>query len=1032
MSSLILPLAGGAIGAAIPGVGFAVGWAAGSLLGSLTASGQNVDGPRPGALRSISANYGKDRPLVAGCVRYPGTVIWNADPEIIAVEEEQGGKGGPSNTVTTYERYLTFAVGFGSHLAPDLDIVGFRKIWLNGKLKYNAGDDADIETIIASNRAAKEIDFYTGAFDQDPDPDIQADQGVANTQRYADEAYIKFKRLPLKEYGNQFPNVEAEVVAVGGTVGPRKLAGGTTSVELATYPVVFYADETVRVGDAADLTKLAVNVFDVNGISQGEDGLSEVDRWPAYLTAGLSENDKLSPAGYLNGVTVHIRNHQSPIENQDTIVLGAHYDNEAETYVWNGTLDELIPDNIYIYTALCSGDGKKLLITGNLTNIGGPTHYYVIGDGLEDSGSVEDGAFSSTIGVIGRTSYTKDRDVQACGFFEDDYKHVWTCEGNNLSILRIEDGILSSVTDLNPEFGVTARRSIYVKDGVAWVFAKATVSPYQSFYAVFTRKQGLSAGTTTLASITSAICRRAGYAAPDFNVSALTDEISGVLYGQNMTARAMLDPLRQAYFFDMVQLNGVDTFVKRGGAAIDTIEADELGAGVGSISEPLRHTIQQDPELPSTVVVNFLDIENDYQEGSKRFTFQDAVVTNVVTVNLTIAMTGTQAAQIAETLCINAWEERDKFSISLLNTHLSKNVTDVINIPVGNYTRKARIDRASYGSVMTLELVADSAEYTSQAVAADTSGNAQTVGLKGPTKAAYLDAPLLRNSDNYAGLYVGVHGYYDAWPGTQIFKSLDEGGSYAAIEAITQKATIGVATTVLADADPYEWDYSSTLRVKMSNGSLYSITKDDAIKGLNPILVGGEVLHFVNATDLGDDEYELDTFIRARRGTEWATSTHVAGETVVLLSETTLRRFEAVLNVERHYKAVTLGYNLPETTSQIITNTGVNLKPFRPVLITGSRDGTNNLTAGWQWQSRYIGAPLSSLPLFEDTESGEVDVLDGPGGAVLNTYPVSTDSFFYSDDDQIADGLTPGNPVTLKIYQISATVGRGYGTEVTL
>ena len=34
--------------------------------------------------------------------------------------------------------------------------------------------------------------------------------------------------------------------------------------------------------------------------------------------------------------------------------------------------------------------------------------------------------------------------------------------------------------------------------------------------------------------------------------------------------------------------------------------------------------------------------------------------------------------------------------------------------------------------------------------------------------------------------------------------------------------------------------------------------------------------------------------------------------------------------------------------------------------------------------------------------------------------------------NQITDGLTPGNPVTLNVYQLSATVGRGYALNGTV
>ena len=53
-------------------------------------------------------------------------------------------------------------------------------------------------------------------------------------------------------------------------------------------------------------------------------------------------------------------------------------------------------------------------------------------------------------------------------------------------------------------------------------------------------------------------------------------------------------------------------------------------------------------------------------------------------------------------------------------------------------------------------------------------------------------------------------------------------------------------------------------------------------------------------------------------------------------------------------------------------------------------------------------------------------------GDVVRTVATTTATVTYSAADQTSDGITPGDPVDVRIYQISATVGRGYPLEDTL
>jgi hypothetical protein len=114
------------------------------------------------------------------------------------------------------------------------------------------------------------------------------------------------------------------------------------------------------------------------------------------------------------------------------------------------------------------------------------------------------------------------------------------------------------------------------------------------------------------------------------------------------------------------------------------------------------------------------------------------------------------------------------------------------------------------------------------------------------------------------------------------------------------------------------------------------------------------------------------------------------------------------------------------------------------VNLTGTRDGSNNLTIGFIRRTRYGGQWLDGtgvVPLNETVEAYEIDILEAdwltrvrtiawtPGTYDANGNPTA----FYSAADQSADGYyTPGDPVRICIYQISSVVSRGFGTKKTV
>ena len=70
------------------------------------------------------------------------------------------------------------------------------------------------------------------------------------------------------------------------------------------------------------------------------------------------------------------------------------------------------------------------------------------------------------------------------------------------------------------------------------------------------------------------------------------------------------------------------------------------------------------------------------------------------------------------------------------------------------------------------------------------------------------------------------------------------------------------------------------------------------------------------------------------------------------------------------------------------------------------------------------------IPLSEESELYEVDILDG--STVVRTIKISSPTASYSAADQTTDFGSAQSSIDVKIYQLSAVVGRGYAAEAAV
>ena len=88
--------------------------------------------------------------------------------------------------------------------------------------------------------------------------------------------------------------------------------------------------------------------------------------------------------------------------------------------------------------------------------------------------------------------------------------------------------------------------------------------------------------------------------------------------------------------------------------------------------------------------------------------------------------------------------------------------------------------------------------------------------------------------------------------------------------------------------------------------------------------------------------------------------------------------------------------------------------------VRGTR-ASGDLAITWVRRTRIGGDSwdAAEVPLAEDEERYEIDILDGPD--VIRTLTATTPSATYTAADQTADFGAPQSSISLRIYQLSTT-----------
>lgn len=1044
-------LVGGVVGGAI---GFFTGGPTGALYGAQIGMGVGglidppkgpvLQGPKLSDLSQQTAGFGVPLPRYHGNMAGHGTVFWIEGGQLKARtrKESSGGKGGGGPEVKTTTYYATFALALADTTKTG-PIVGIRRIWTTTGLLYDAGSD-DIETIIASNEAARGFRVYRGTEDQMPDPRIEADLGVGNCPAWRGRAYIVFDDMELTSYGNSVAGVQVKVEVVG--------AGEYSNCPSRTQlPNMFPSNGALQLSIKYDNGTLLVGNGDVSPPrierwSLDGEFIEVVRELPAQV-AGFSFNlfSKNDPEAqlYRDG-TVRRVMRNGELSSSGFRVGGGHHPDLVSI----GDADYSI-SNIETWRLWKFRNGyleASYDFEASFTNFAigaSETHVYayVPTGPLPPRGEIWE--FDEDLNVTGHWPIGGTFGSNSTIFpWPVEHRVLWGAFGpgaSNITTLN-DDGTWNySCSQSGPWFSNAVNIKPAGIDHV-WYSRSATHSSNR-----WIRKNLLPLDTKPLSQIVlEEALQSAVLTEDDLDVSQLTQPVRGYRIASQTSIRAALEPLQAAWPFDIAQRGYKIHFIPRGQASVMTIPAADLDARpAGAQRNALLPVAREmDTQIPRRVEVQFADIDREYdtnQTDDERTTIESA---HKVTLELPIALTGAEAAGMPEVLLRMYWlERRDIGPFRLPPNYRALEAGDVITVEGGELgTLELRLTQVHLLSDGRLECMAKlnaAATYTPNAVAPDSTATPPALGVSGPSRYELLDIPLITDEFNRPGWFAAMCGYTAGWPGGLLYRTPDGGQTWTDLQGWVSPVTMGTCRTALPAGRTDIVDASSVLQVDLLAGDLSSITLESLYNGGNLLAIGApgrwEIVAVATVEQQADGSYVLTDFLRGMFGTEWAASLHQAGDAVVALRDVDVAWIgmsSATIGQPLGYRGITSGKAIDSDTTREITYTGVNLKPLSPVYLNGSRHpSTRDWTLTWTRRTRVSPEWRDNVdvPIGEETEAYEIDIYDGPGYAtVVRTLTASTPTVAYTSAEQIADFGSNQSRLYVKVYQMSATVGRGY------
>ena len=532
----------------------------------------------------------------------------------------------------------------------------------------------------------------------------------------------------------------------------------------------------------------------------------------------------------------------------------------------------------------------------------------------------------------------------------------------------------------------------------------------------------------TLGSVTQDILKRIGISGDKTDTTRMSDLLHGYVINRTTSVRSILETLRTAFFFDIIDSEEKLKFLPRGFNKPISVNSDSI---VRHNNTLFKITRIQDIELPKSTSVVYINRLSNYQLGTQRASRNQVNSNNNITINLPIVFDNNQARRIADVTLYNAWQKRLLYNFTLSNEYIDLEPGDIIDVDLEEIEHTVLITKVTQGNLIEIEGVSEDISIYSTVSRTDTDETQQQTNIA-PSFASrsyikVLDIPPLPDYNIENNVYVAVTGLEKGWNGATIYASRDNGENYEFISHVTSNATQGKSINRLMPGPISVIDNKNSVDVILIENSLQNISKNTLLNNGNLALLGKEIIQFQNAELIGSNRYRLSGLLRGQLNTEDTIASHKEVEDFVLLDDNLLsiEQSTSLIGIEILYKVVPFGENVNDIESMKFTYQGNNLRPFSPIGAKSIKAQNGDITISWTRRTRLNGQWRDYVDIPIDEESEKYNVVIYMNDSQIRVIEVTNTSTIYTRAQQLEDKVQNNtDALEFRIFQLSSLVGR--------